>query len=149
MKFSTSGRAVTAITHAVKIDAEVGRRMRERREALRLTQTCLAARLGVSFSQIQKYERGVNRIGAGRLYQVAEALGVPVASFFSAITSSEAGAVSPVWSASEAELTSLSAEFVSIADAETRASVVEFVRSLSAAEGLAVPRGQSSRSTSV
>src|SRR3569833_2691585 len=58
-------------------DAEVGRRVRSRRLECRLSQTELADRIGVTFQQVQKYEKGVNRIGAGRLQHITEALEKP------------------------------------------------------------------------
>jgi transcriptional regulator with XRE-family HTH domain len=64
-------------------DAEVGRRVRSRRLEQRLSQTELADRIGVTFQQVQKYEKGVNRIGAGRLQRISEALEVPISFFFS------------------------------------------------------------------
>ena len=64
------------------IDAVVGLRMAARRSALGLSQTALAAQLGVSFQQVQKYEKGANRVSASRLHQVATALGCSVADFF-------------------------------------------------------------------
>ncbi len=64
-------------------DAEVGRRVRSRRLECRLSQTELADRIGVTFQQVQKYEKGVNRIGAGRLQRISEALEVPISFFFS------------------------------------------------------------------
>ena len=63
-------------------DAEVGRRVRSRRLEQGLSQTDLADRFGVTFQQVQKYEKGVNRIGAGRLQRISEALEVPVSFFF-------------------------------------------------------------------
>jgi transcriptional regulator with XRE-family HTH domain len=65
-------------------DAEVGRRVRSRRLECRLSQTELADRIGVTFQQVQKYEKGVNRIGAGRLQRISEALEVPISFFFGA-----------------------------------------------------------------
>src|SRR5438552_4988837 len=65
-------------------DAEVGRRVRSRRLECRLSQTELADRIGVTFQQVQKYEKGVNRIGAGRLQRISEALEVPITFFFDA-----------------------------------------------------------------
>ena len=64
------------------IDAAVGLRMAARRSALGLSQTALAEQLGVSFQQVQKYEKGANRVSASRLHQVATALGCSVADFF-------------------------------------------------------------------
>jgi transcriptional regulator with XRE-family HTH domain len=71
-------------------DAEVGRRVRSRRLECRLSQTELADRIGVTFQQVQKYEKGVNRIGAGRLQRISEALEVPISFFFSGSTSGNA-----------------------------------------------------------
>ena len=61
-----------------KVDIEVGQRIRVSRLEARLSQTELANQLGVTFQQVQKYEKGVNRVGAGRLTKIAHALGVPV-----------------------------------------------------------------------
>src|SRR5688572_20749849 len=63
-------------------DAEVGRRVRSRRLECLLSQTELADKVGVTFQQVQKYEKGVNRIGAGRLQRISEALEVPITFFF-------------------------------------------------------------------
>ena len=63
-------------------DADVGRRIRAQRLVHRMSQTELANKLGVSFQQVQKYEKGVNRVGAGRLARIAEALKLPVSFFF-------------------------------------------------------------------
>jgi transcriptional regulator with XRE-family HTH domain len=67
------------------IDRHVGERIRERRVLLGLTQERLATRLAVSYQQLHKYERGENRLSAGRLYQIAVELNVPVAYFFDGI----------------------------------------------------------------
>ena len=66
------------------VDVEVGHRIRIERLSRGLSQTALANQLGVTFQQVQKYEKGVNRVGAGRLVRVAEALDVPVSFFFGA-----------------------------------------------------------------
>lgn len=63
-------------------DAEVGQRVRSRRLECHLSQTDLAGRIGVTFQQVQKYEKGTNRIGASRLLRIAEALEVPITYFF-------------------------------------------------------------------
>ena len=65
-----------------KIDKDLGQRIRLRRVEMMLSQGKLAAKLGVSFQQIQKYEQGANRVGAARLSQIAETLGVPVSFFY-------------------------------------------------------------------
>ena len=64
------------------VDVEVGHRIRIERLARGFSQTALANQLGVTFQQVQKYEKGVNRVGAGRLTKIAEVLGVPVGAFF-------------------------------------------------------------------
>ena len=74
-------------------DAEVGMRVRSRRLECHLSQTELADRIGVTFQQVQKYEKGVNRIGAGRLQRISEALEVPVTFFFG--TSVTGGSLAP------------------------------------------------------
>jgi transcriptional regulator with XRE-family HTH domain len=63
-------------------DRHVGARMRERRIMLGLTQHQMAEVIGVTYQQAHKYEKGINRIAAGRLYHVARALGVEVGYFF-------------------------------------------------------------------
>ena len=64
-------------------DIEVGRRIRVRRLERQMSQTELATQLGVTFQQVQKYEKGANRVGAARLQRIAEALDVPISFFFS------------------------------------------------------------------
>ena len=67
---------------AGKPDIELGRRIRLRRVEIKISQAELADQLGVSFQQVQKYERGINRVGAARLQQIARALGVPITFFY-------------------------------------------------------------------
>ena len=67
------------------VDIHVAMRVRERRIELGLTQPALAAKLGVSFQNLYKYENAKNRITAGRLYHLSKALDVPVAFFFEGI----------------------------------------------------------------
>lgn len=66
-------------------DVYVGRRIREARVAKSMSQTDLGGQLGVSFQQVQKYEKGTNRIGSSRLLQTAVALNVPIEYFFDGI----------------------------------------------------------------
>tara|TARA_B100000686_G_scaffold163103_1_gene170667 strand:+ start:1635 stop:1862 length:228 start_codon:yes stop_codon:yes gene_type:complete len=66
----------------IAIEAFIGEKLRKRRKMLGYSQTTLAQGLGLSFQQIQKYERGINRISASRLFKIAEFLGVPVDYFF-------------------------------------------------------------------
>ncbi len=69
------------------IDLYVGSRVRMRRSLLGMSQERLAAELGVTFQQVQKYERGLNRIGASRLWDLAQVLGVNVDFFYQEIDS--------------------------------------------------------------
>ncbi len=64
------------------IDLHVGTRMRLRRQVLKMSQEKLGNALGVTFQQIQKYERGSNRVGASRLWRLAQVLDVPVSFFY-------------------------------------------------------------------
>ena len=116
---------------ASEIDAYVGMRMRRRREALGVSQGRLGRHLGLTFSQIKKYEKGTNRIGAGRLYQIAGFLGVAPSHFFEGVDS-PTGVVTalPNGSARRDEFLVLNEAFSGIHDAETRASVLALVRSL-------------------
>tara|TARA_Y100000813_G_scaffold64047_1_gene45062 strand:+ start:217 stop:675 length:459 start_codon:yes stop_codon:yes gene_type:complete len=67
------------------VDIHVGGRVREQRKLKGMSQGELGDSLGLTFQQIQKYERGANRIGASRLFQLSQILGVPVAYFFDAM----------------------------------------------------------------
>jgi transcriptional regulator with XRE-family HTH domain len=74
--------AVVATRSAGKPDIELGRRIRLRRVEMKISQSELAEQLGVSFQQVQKYEKGLNRVGANRLQQTATALDVPITFFY-------------------------------------------------------------------
>jgi transcriptional regulator with XRE-family HTH domain len=65
-----------------KPEIEMGKKIRLRRVEQRLSQSDLGEKLGISFQQVQKYEKGVNRVGASRLQQIAVALDVPVTFFY-------------------------------------------------------------------
>ena len=68
------------------VDIHVGSRVRLRRTLRGMSQQRLAGELGLTFQQVQKYERGANRIGASRLYELSEVLDVPPSFFFEGIT---------------------------------------------------------------
>ncbi len=76
------------------VDVHAGERVWQRRKLLGMTQTDLGDALGLTFQQVQKYERGANRIGAGRLYDLARVLDVPVNFFFEDMPTA-AAAISP------------------------------------------------------
>jgi DNA-binding XRE family transcriptional regulator len=73
---STSPKSIRAV------DKYIGKRMRERRRALHMGQTEVASILGVSFQQIQKYEKGLNRVSAARLFDICKVLNVSLSSMF-------------------------------------------------------------------
>lgn len=73
----------TAIDSGIgPVDVHVGARICARRRLLQLSQKEMAERLGITFQQVQKYEKGINRIGAGRLYGIAQILGVDIDYFY-------------------------------------------------------------------
>ncbi|TVQ58261.1 MAG: XRE family transcriptional regulator [Rhodobacteraceae bacterium] len=115
------------------IDVHVGARLRFRRMAIGMSQEALGERLGVTFQQIQKYEKGLNRIGAARLYMMGRVMNVPVAYFFEDLPESGCAddpAASPIAFLSTPEGLQLNLAFARIADADTRRKVVELVRAL-------------------
>ncbi len=80
---------MTAEQQPTAIDTHVGNRIRLRRSFLRVSQEKLGEHLGVSFQQIQKYEKGSNRIGAGQLYQIARFLNVDTGYFYEGLASAK------------------------------------------------------------
>ena len=91
-------RGATARRSTVRsqdIDRHVGARVRERRIMLGLTQQQLADLIGVTYQQAHKYERGINRVSAGRLYEIAQVLSVPIGYFFDGLDGEGTRAVSP------------------------------------------------------
>ena len=104
-----------------------------------MTQARLGHHLGLTFSQVQKYEKGTNRIGAGRLYLLAEFLKVPVEYFFEGVapgaaTRSSSGSFSGVHGP---ELAVLNDAFLAIADPDTHQALLALIRSLAASAGSA------------
>ncbi len=82
-------RAVVKRNETVSIERHVGQRIRTRRTMLGLTQQQLADLIGVTYQQAHKYERGINRVSAGRLFELAKALGVDVSYFFEGLAPQE------------------------------------------------------------
>lgn len=79
---STSAAARRSRAQAKTVDTHVGQRIRDKRNEKGMSQTEVANALGVTFQQVQKYERGTNRVGASRLYDLSRILGVQVQFFF-------------------------------------------------------------------
>lgn len=82
MPKNTESKTARPMNRANDTDKHVGTRIRERRIMLGLSQQQMADLIGVTYQQAHKYERGINRISAGRLYEIAQVLGVPVGFFF-------------------------------------------------------------------
>src|ERR1043165_6249042 len=82
-------RKTAPANRASSIDRHVGARIRERRIMLGLSQQQMADMIGVTYQQAHKYERGINRISAGRLYEITRALNVPITSFFEGLDITE------------------------------------------------------------
>lgn len=124
------------------IDVHVGGRVRLRRMLLGMSQEKLGESLGLTFQQVQKYEKGMNRIGASRLFDLSRILGVPVQFFYDELQTStmEAHLVSglgerPTESYVVEFLNTrdgleLNKAFVRIGDARVRRAIVDLVRSL-------------------
>ena len=125
------------------IDIQVGNRVRIRRMLIGMSQEKLGDLLGLTFQQVQKYEKGVNRIGAGRLFEVAQILGVPIDFFYEGVgaTREERSGVSESESAppvmefvSSGEGLQLSLAFMKIKDPKVRKRVLDLVKSLAQEE---------------
>lgn len=133
------------------IDGQVGNRVRLRRMLIGMSQEKLGELLGLTFQQVQKYEKGVNRIGAGRLFHVAQILGVPIDYFYEGVIEqlpeaaqgfAEETSRPPVLEfLSSGEGLQLSLAFMRIRDPKVRKRVLELVKSLgdSADEGASKP----------
>jgi transcriptional regulator with XRE-family HTH domain len=119
------------------VDIEVGHRIRIERLARGLSQTALANQLGVTFQQVQKYEKGVNRVGAGRLTKIAEVLGIEVGAFFSGKDVLDAERSQVVGEASPLKLLTVSGAFRllraygEIGDGNLRRAIVDLVEQIS------------------
>lgn len=124
------------------IDVHVGARVRLRRNLLGFSQTDLGKMLGITFQQIQKYERGSNRIAASRLYRMGQVLDVPVAYFFDGL---ESGKVSPEMAVvtvllAERETPGLIRAYYQIKDHRLRKRALELLKALGKPEKTRKPR---------
>ena len=123
------------------IDVHVGNRVRMRRMLVGMSQEKLGEKLGLTFQQIQKYEKGANRISASRLYQMSQILSVPVQFFFEDLPQqivdektggfSEAGDHSVIMDfLGSSEGLQLNRAFADIKDHRVRRSIIDLVRTL-------------------
>lgn len=130
------------------IDAHVGRRVQLARKAAGFSQTELAEQLGLSFQQVQKYEKGANRIGAGRLLRIATLLNVPISFFFDDLPQdiarsiggakgAGAGASNLTALAASGDVVSLVSAYSRIEDKHLRQAIAAFVRATAQGRGSA------------
>jgi transcriptional regulator with XRE-family HTH domain len=128
---------------AQDIDRHVGARMRERRIMLGLTQQQMAELIGVTYQQAHKYEKGINRIAAGRLFTIAKALGVDVGYFFEGIDTRPS--FKPT--AQQRMLLELARHFVALPNRRYQEAICNLARALATAEDAepAAERGNDDR----
>ena len=126
------------------VDKYVGSRVRMRRIMLGMSQEKLGEALGLTFQQVQKYEKGTNRVGASRIQQISEILQVPVSFLFEGGPSGAVSADGFSDSASPAYISdflatseglALTRAFTRISDAKLRRSIVDMVEHIAAREG--------------
>ncbi len=119
------------------IDVHAGTRVRLRRKALKISQQELAKHLNLTFQQVQKYERGSNRISASKLYEIAQVLQVPVAYFFEGYH--QEGATAPTHASPQAavheflrsaEAIDLGTAFLGIQSPEQRRRILDLMRAM-------------------
>ena len=124
------------------VDKYVGSRVRMRRIMLGMSQEKLGEALGLTFQQVQKYEKGTNRVGASRIQQISEILQVPVSFLFeggpSGAVNAEGDGASPAYISdflATSEGLALTRAFTRISDAKLRRSIVDMVEQIAAREG--------------
>ena len=111
------------------IDVHVGQRIRQRRTLLGMSQEKLAEAIGLTFQQVQKYERGANRVGSSRLFDLARVLEVPIAYFFEDMEASVANkSPSRLMGVSEARMQAYAVEPDPLARRETLELVRAYYR---------------------
>ena len=112
------------------VDRHVGARMRQRRIMLGLTQQQMAELIGVTYQQAHKYEKGINRVSAGRLYSVAQALGVEVSYFYEGLQTADRVVPSP----QQRMLLELARTYLNISVPEHQKAIVALARALAEGE---------------
>src|SRR5918995_2760768 len=112
------------------VDRYVGARIRDRRILLGLTQQQIAELIGVTYQQAHKYEKGMNRVAAGRLYRIAQALGVEVSYFFEGLQTADRFVPSP----QQRMLLDLARNYLSIPVPEHQKAIVALARALAEGE---------------
>jgi transcriptional regulator with XRE-family HTH domain len=143
MSLSGSGEKLMSVKAPNPVDKYVGSRIRMRRIMLGMSQEKLGESLGLTFQQVQKYEKGTNRVGASRLQQISEILQVPVSFLFeggpggSINANGLSEAPSPAYVSdflATSEGLALTRAFTRIADSKLRRSIVDLVEQIAARE---------------
>ena len=116
-----------AMTKSGPLDAIVGARIRVLRVKRGISQTALAARIGVTFQQLQRYEAGAGRVGAGRLARIAFALDVSVGEFFELSRAGPADSKSPVYLLAEPGARQILEAYARTPDPRTRSCIARLV----------------------
>jgi transcriptional regulator with XRE-family HTH domain len=119
---------------AQDIDRHVGARMRERRIMLGLTQQQMAELIGVTYQQAHKYEKGINRIAAGRLYAIGQALGIDVGYFYEGLDNGRPIESSP----QQRMLLELARNFIALPSRRYQDALCSLARALTDADDEAV-----------
>ncbi|NPD13671.1 helix-turn-helix transcriptional regulator [Xinfangfangia sp. D13-10-4-6] len=114
------------------VDAHVGKRIRHRRWMVGMTQQQLADKVGIKFQQIQKYETGMNRVSASRLWDIADALGVQISFFFEGLAEGDIPHNGQADMMADKEALELVRSYYSIPEAQRR-RLFDLARVLSAA----------------
>jgi len=113
------------------VDGQVGESIRAHRLAAGMSQGELAKRIGVSFQQVQKYEKGTNRVGAGRLPQIADVFGIPVGALFKGSVDASPGKETvgnvPVKLVSDATTVKLLTAYADIKDQSIRRNLSQLI----------------------
>jgi transcriptional regulator with XRE-family HTH domain len=125
-----------AINGPNPVDVHVGQRVREQRIVRGMSQEQLGTAIGLTFQQLQKYERGTNRISASKLYAIARELGVSVAWFFEGILPKGRDAASNAAPIGGRAALEVGKAFASIRSPALRKKVAQLVRAAAAIEGV-------------
>ena len=129
-----ASRGVGGRSRALDVDRFVSLRIRQRRIMLGLTQQQMAELIGVTYQQAHKYETGINRISAGRLYQIARALGVEISHFFEDIEPGAAAGRSQELMPQQRMLLELARNFAAIKSRKHQEALCHLARVLSDGE---------------
>lgn len=126
MPTNTEVKSERPVNRATDTDRHVGARIRERRIMLGLSQQQMADLIGVTYQQAHKYERGINRISAGRLFEISQVLGVPVGFFYEGLENRRGSELN----ARQRMCLELARNFTSIANEKHQEALSQLARAL-------------------